>query len=284
MQILALPASILQALREYRGFSLWKKRGCSQEIFNFFPRIATCYTLREMRFRGLQENLRKTLQDKIAAGELTGLRIAEQAGFRQAHISNFLNHKRSLSMNALDRVLNTQRLSVFDLLDPHEVNKRAGFSPPSDDEFENVAVVGSRLAATQPLIMTMHVREIHKFKRSSLRKLRAGTQGNRRDWERFVAIRADADSMSMHPRLTPGAVVVIDRHYNSLVPYRKGEINMYAVEVQGTCKVRYVELAGSNLVLRPHNQSYPIEVFPLEKGKRSHEYIVGRVCHVGMDV
>ena len=75
-----------------------------------------------MKFRSLQDNLRKTLQQRINAGELTGLRLAEQTGFRQAHISNFLNRKRSLSMDGMDRVLNVQRLSVLDLLDPSEVN------------------------------------------------------------------------------------------------------------------------------------------------------------------
>src|SRR5256885_8088072 len=91
-----------------------------------------------MKFRSLQDNLRKTLQQRISAGELTGLRLAEQTGFRQAHISNFLNRKRSLSMDGMDRVLNMQRLSVLDLLDPSEVNKRATVTPPSDDEFENI--------------------------------------------------------------------------------------------------------------------------------------------------
>lgn len=237
-----------------------------------------------MKFRGLQDNLRRTLQEKIAAGELTGLRLAEQAGFRQAHISNFLNRKRSLSMEAMDRVLNVQRLSVLDLLDPGEVNERAGLSPPSDDEFENVAVMESNVAATQPLVMNMHAQEIHKFKRSFLRKLRPDTHGKRRDWERFVAIRADADSMSMHPRLMPGAVVLVDRHYNSVEPYRKGELNVYATFSGGTCKFRYVEVAGANLILRPHNQTYAVEVLPIEKGKHAHDYIVGRVCHVGMEV
>jgi hypothetical protein len=44
-----------------------------------------------MKFRMLQENLRKTLWESIDAGELSGLRLAEQTGFKQAHISNFLN-------------------------------------------------------------------------------------------------------------------------------------------------------------------------------------------------
>src|ERR1700756_4259909 len=101
-----------------------------------------------MRFKNLQENLRKTLLERIGEGELTGFHLAEQTGFKQAHISNFLNRKRSLSLQGMDRVLSVQHLSVLDLLDPSEVNKRATVAPPSDDEFENVFLVDSITAAT----------------------------------------------------------------------------------------------------------------------------------------
>lgn len=42
-----------------------------------------------MKFRVLQEKLRNTLLDRIDEGDLTGLRLAQQTGFKQAHISNF---------------------------------------------------------------------------------------------------------------------------------------------------------------------------------------------------
>src|SRR2546425_10975634 len=100
-----------------------------------------------MRFRALQENLRKALWERIGEGELTGLRLAEQTGFRQAHISNFLNRKRRLRLEGMDKVLNVQRLSVLDLLDPAEINKRASIPPPSGDAFDNVFVVESSVAA-----------------------------------------------------------------------------------------------------------------------------------------
>lgn len=235
-----------------------------------------------MRFKKLQENLRKALLERIDDGELTGLRLAEQTGFRQAHISNFLNRKRSLSLDGMDRVLSVQRLSVLDLIDPTEVNKRASIPPPSDDEFENVFVVDGETAADRPLVMSMHVREIQKFKKSFLRKLRAEGPG-RRDWERFVAMKANGDALSMYPRLLPGATMLIDRHYTSLQPYRKGEHNMYAVQVKGQCKIRYVELAGSSLVLRPQNQSYAVEVLSMDDKESIANFVVGRVCYVGME-
>jgi phage repressor protein C with HTH and peptisase S24 domain len=109
-------------------------------------------------------------------------------------------------------------------------------------------------------------------------------EGHRDDWERFVVIQVDGrDGMSMYPRLLPGATVLIDRHYNSLKPYRKGESNMYAVNKDGTSTVKYVELAASNLVLRPHNQAYPVEIIPIEADKNASSYLVGRVCYVGIE-
>lgn len=237
-----------------------------------------------MKFRVLQDNLRKTLWERIDEGDLTGLRLAQQTGFKQAHISNFLNRKRGLSLEGMDKVLAVQHLSVLDLLDPSEVNKRASILPPSGDEFENVLMTDGSVAATQPLITSMHVKEILKFKKTFLRKLKAEIEGDRESWERFVLIKADGrEGMSMYPRLLPGAVLLLDRHYNSLKPYRKGEFNMYAVLKDGSCTVKYVEVAGNHLILRPHNQAYPIEVMTMEDGKSTADYLVGRVCYVGIE-
>jgi hypothetical protein len=237
-----------------------------------------------MKFRALQENLRKALWERINEGKLTGLRLARETGFKQAHISNFLNRKRGLSVEGMDKVLNVQRLSVLDLLDPGEINKRASIVPPGRDGFDNVLLVEGPVAVREPIIMSMKVKDVLKFKKSFLRKLRPEMEGGRENWERFVVIRADGrEGMSMYPRLLPGATILIDRHYNSLQPYRKGGSNMYAVARHGACTVKYVELAGSHLVLRPHNPAYPVEVMPMEHGKKVHDYLIGRVCYVGIE-
>lgn len=89
--------------------------------------------------------------------------------------------------------------------------------------------------------------------------------------------------MSMYPRLLPGATVLLDRHYNSLKPYRRAESNMYAVRKEGLCAIRYLELAGDNLVLRPNNPAYPVEVLPIKTGTTAADYIVGRICYVGVE-
>jgi hypothetical protein len=239
-----------------------------------------------MKFRALQDHLRNILWERIESGELTGLRLAQQTGFKQAHISNFLNRKRGLSIEGMDKVLSVQHISVLDLLDPAEVNKRASIPPPSEDEFQNVLLADSSVAAMEANIVSMHVREILKFKKSFLKKLRAEMEGDRKEWERFVLIRLnEKEGMSMSPRLAPGAMLLIDRHYNSLKPYRKSEPNLYAVLKNGACTIKYVEATETQLVLRPHNQSHPIEIVPVdvESGKKPTDYIVGRVCQASLE-
>jgi hypothetical protein len=237
-----------------------------------------------MKFKALQERLRQILWTRIEAGELTGLKLADQTGFQQAHISNFLNRKRGLSLAGMDKVLAVQHLSVLDLLDPAEVNQRASILPPSEGEYENVVLVAAALAAATPLIVAADVREVLKFKKNFLRRLRAEAESDRRDWTRFVLIKLDPhEAQPMYPRLLGGATVLLDRHYNALKPYRKAEPNMYAVLKDDTCTVRYVSLSGNHLVLRPHNQAYPVDVIPIELGRSCADYLIGRVCHVAIE-
>ena len=80
----------------------------------------------------------------------------------------------------MDKVLRVQHLSVLDLLDPDEVNKRASILPPSEDEFENVLVVDGAIAATEPLVMSMNVKEILKFKKSFLQRPACRDRGSPR--------------------------------------------------------------------------------------------------------
>src|SRR3954465_608862 len=105
-----------------------------------------------MTFRQLQENLRQIMRQRVKGGHLTGLKLSQQTGFQQAHISNFLNSKRSLSLEGMDKVLSVQKFSVLDLLDPDEISKRATILPPSEGEFENVVLVEGEVAAGEPLI------------------------------------------------------------------------------------------------------------------------------------
>ncbi len=236
-----------------------------------------------MKFIQLQDNLRTALWQRVQLHQLTGLSLARQTGFRQAHISNFLNRKRGLSLDAMDRILTSQHLSVFDLLDPEEINRRASVHPSGENEYLNVPLVEATIAATHLRIRAMHTREQVQFRKSFLKRLRAQPEGRRGEWERFVLVRADGlDASAMQPRITPGATLLIDRHYNSLKPFRRGELNIYAVSRGRSCIVRYAEAGDGQLLLRPHNPFTPIDVVTIEAGKRCSDYLVGRVCHIGL--
>ena len=59
----------------------------------------------KIRFQTLQDSLRTGIWARLERGELTGKSLAHKAGFQQAHLSNFLNGKRGLSLQAMDRLL-----------------------------------------------------------------------------------------------------------------------------------------------------------------------------------
>jgi phage repressor protein C with HTH and peptisase S24 domain len=99
-----------------------------------------------------------------------------------------------------------------------------------------------------------------------------------------VALRVEArEGMSMFPRLLPGATVLIDRHYNSLRPYRRGEHSMYVVRRPKQCVIGYIENVGGSFVLRPHNPAYPVEMLVIAPRHSISDYVIGRVAHVGME-
>jgi hypothetical protein len=206
-----------------------------------------------MNATALQEQLRLTLQQRIQAKKLTGLGLAKQTKFEQAYISNFLNRKRSLSLEGMDRILAAQNLSILDLLSREELNKRATHISVSEGDFENVVLTSPEIAAMEPVITREAVRDILKFKKTFLRRLRSAP-ANRRSWQRFVLIKVDVqDAAGMYPRLLPGATVLIDRQYNILQPYRRNEPNIYAVRKNQSCTIRYVERDGDHGAAAPQS-------------------------------
>src|SRR6185437_17142483 len=108
-----------------------------------------------------------------------------------------------------------------------ELRPLATRMPAREDEYDNVPLVASDSALAEPVIAAQQVREVLKFKRSFLRRLRPASTPDREQWQRFVLVKVDAhEGMSMYPRMLPGATLLIDRHYNQLQPYRRTERNM----------------------------------------------------------
>ena len=236
-----------------------------------------------MNFQYLHELLRLELLHRIDRGTLTGTRLARQTGFQQAHISNFLNKKRALSLDGLDRVLASQGLTVDQLL-PLDL---AASAPPeaASDPVEQVPVVSSSTALHEPRIHPSDVIETLHLSAARLLENRSRLAPGRASWQRFVALRVDAQQASaMAPLLAPGALAILDRHYNSLAPYRPQLPTLFAVRYGNSLLIRYLEFEDGTLLLRPASLSSPLLFLRLASGASPADHIVGRVCTISSDL
>src|SRR5215471_3198038 len=231
-----------------------------------------------MNFTQLHEQLRLELLRRIERGVLSGTLLARQTGLKPAHVSNFLHRKRRLSLDALDRVLSSQAISIEELMAqvPARYDQPIGRNPlPAN----NVALVTQSVAMYESQIRMSSILELIKLPAGYLDHLRARRSPNRRDWERFVAVRPSfLQTDAMAPTITPHAILVIDRHYNSLVPYRPPTPNIYAIQRGTTLIFRHATLEGRNIILRPHKIEHPIELIEIKPEEFPSSFVVGRVC------
>ena len=233
-----------------------------------------------MDFRSLQESLRQRLLAEIAAGDLTGLELARQIGFQQAHISNFLNRKRGLSLEAMDAILKVRKLSVAALLGSanHRVSRRKTIHAAST-ELTFIPLVSAENCHASELPYAEADNALTVMS-SRLGRLRPKVHTPRQHWQRFVAMKVAAeDARAMTPRLQRDSTVVIDRHSNAV----DEKHSIYLLQYQGRIVLRYVERAGREYVLRAESPDYPLLVLDAS-GRDPLAAIVGRVCLVMTEV
>lgn len=234
-----------------------------------------------MLISDLQNQLRDVVSERIAAGEMTGTELARRAGFQQAHISNFLNERRGLSIETMDRVMEVMRLGVRDLLPQPRIRRIA--AEAGEAAFESVPVVKPSALLHREFRSEEIVGLVH-FKKSFLRRMRSDMASERSGWQRFVLMKVGKECGSaMRPRLAAGAMLLIDRHYNSLRNYRRAEPNLYVVKKGAGWPVRYAELQGGQLTLRPENQQSALAFVQPGRGETFADYVVGRVAHIAME-
>lgn len=228
-----------------------------------------------MKFIELHERLRIETWRRIDQGVLSSSLLARQTGLAQAHISNFLHRRRRLSLPAMDRLLLAQVIGVEDL-------SPARLPPSVDVERESldvVPIVSQNVAMTAPLIAARAVLDTIHLPSGWLTSFPARRAVSRRSWERFVGVRITAaQALPMDPVLRVGSIVVLDRHYNSLVPCRPPFPNLYGVRAGSQLLFRHVTFDSSRLVLRPRALAYPIELIELASQEAPSDLIVGRVC------
>ncbi len=237
-----------------------------------------------MRLLDLQDRLRAHIRARVDRRELTGVSLSRQAGLQQGHLSNFLNGRRGLSLESMDRLLDALQIGVLDLVDAAEIERRT-LRPPEGAGLESVAIVSVEHAARLPRFKPDQVGGTVSFRKAFLQKLRPNDICNRGDWLRFVSLRLDAGTVrAMFPRSATGATLLVDRHYTALDPYRRRQPNLYVVRLPAGCGVGYVSLAGDHLVLRPRNPELTVELAQINRTRSYSDYIVGRVCHVAIEV
>ncbi len=227
-----------------------------------------------MNFSQLHERLRLELLRRIQRGTLSVSLLARQTGFGQSHLSNFLRSRRTLSLEALDRVLFAQHITAGDLLP-------ASSRPFDLAELEPhgiVPLVSHATALFEPYVRPSSVRTWLHVKADLLAGTRARPAIHRRPWVRFVAISVPAaEALPMDPLVQPDATVLLDRHYHSLVPYHPHRSNVYAVRNGNHLDLRYLDFVANRLVLRPHNLAFAVELLEIPPGETLADSIAGRV-------
>jgi hypothetical protein len=228
-----------------------------------------------MNFTQMHERLRLELLRRIQRGTVSVSLLARQTGFGQAHLSNFLHSRRQLSLDAIDRILAAQHLAAADLL---SAMHQARALPPGE-EGSTVPIVSHAVALFEPFIRPSAVQSMLYLPAGVLQTIRARVSNPRRAWQRFVAVRIpSADALPMEPLVLPEAITLLDRHYNSLMPYRPNRPNLYAVRQGSHLTLRYVDFIASRLVLRPHNIAFPVDLIEVDSSESPSDLIAGRIA------
>jgi len=231
-----------------------------------------------MNFLQLHEQLRLELLRRIDRGVLTGTLLARQTGLKPAHISNFLHRKRRLSLDALDRVLTAQSLSIANLL-PANFDRGPHSDKTDAPQAGIVPLVSQTVAMYEAQIRKGSILELIHLPAAHLDHLRTRRAAGRSSWDRFVAVRASfAQADAMTPAISPHAILIIDRHYTSLIPHRPPMPSMYAVQRGTTMVFRYATLQANCIVLRPHKLEHPIDLIELSPAESPASLIIGRIC------
>jgi hypothetical protein len=232
-----------------------------------------------MTFSQLHEQLRLELLRRIERGILSGTLLARQTGLKPAHISNFLHCKRRLSLDALDSVLSAQSIAIEELLaqaaNRHIRSRRQDTAALTG----RIALVSQPVAMFESQIRMSSILERIELPPGYLDHLRTRRSRDRGSWERFIAVRASyTQAEAMAPAILAHAILVIDRHYNTLIPYRPPMPSIYAIQRGNVMLFRYATLQGNTIVLRPHKIEHPVELIEIKPEEALSSFVVGRVC------
>lgn len=229
-----------------------------------------------MTFEQLHESIRQEIGRRIERGVLTGTLLARQTGLRPAHISNFLNRKRNLSLRALDLVIAAQLIQLADLLSP--LDSPARLSQPSVGGV-SVPLVPQSVARQSARFSTSSILESIHLPSTMLRSLPRLKPSQRKNWQRLAAVRISLEqSIPMQPLLPSGSLLILDRYDISLRPRRQSPPFVYAVNAGTEVVFAHLAMAPGLLILRPHAIDAELRAIPLSPAEPLSVHIIGRVC------
>jgi hypothetical protein len=144
-----------------------------------------------------------------------------------------------------------------------------------------VPLVAHSSAIHDPAPPASAVRDLIQIPIDLLAQLRTRSTPSRRGWARFLAVRVSGQQAAgMQPLLPPQAVAVIDRHYNSPVPYAPPTPSVFAMRVGNGMLFRIPQFESNRLVLRPLEIEAPLQLLTLGPYEAPADLVVGRLCLV----
>ncbi|HEX3986320.1 MAG TPA: helix-turn-helix transcriptional regulator [Acidobacteriaceae bacterium] len=231
-----------------------------------------------MKLLELHERLRLETWRRIDQGLLSRALLASRTGLAQAHISNFLHRRRRLSLTALDRVLEAHALSVEELVVSGRTSQPSALTRGLEPH-DTVPIVSPAAAMNTPHISAQAVLGGLQLPEHWLASFPARRVVGRASWDRFVGVRVTAaQALPMDPVLRTGSLVVLDRHYNSLVNRKPPHPNLYGVRIGAQMVFRHAAFESGRLVLRPRALDSPLDVIELAPHESPADLLVGRVC------
>lgn len=228
-----------------------------------------------MKVAELHERLRENLRQEIRNHNLDISKLSRQTGMGRSHLSNFLAGKRGLSRDAMDRIMAAQGIETEHFLRyPHKHDLLA------ENERVSIPIVSHEAALSHPNIFQSDIQAYMPLPADALKRLSGRTAGRRLAWRRFVAVRISAaEAKPMEPIIVPDALVVIDRHRNTVRPYRDAALSIYVVRRGTHLQLRYAEIFAGQIALRCRRQ-VPLEELDMASNEKLRDPIAGRIVYV----
>ena len=220
-------------------------------------------------------NLRTVLTGKIESGSLSVGLIARRSSLTKSHISKFLHGRGSLSLHSMNRIMESLLMDAEDLI------KISPGVPPRAERTLFIPVVASRSALLQSVIgapeidgwLPISLETLEEFTRLRVRA--------RQSWWRFVAVRLNQlEARTTGGLASSGAVIVIDRHYNSIRDSHPNRRNLYAVLDGKHLVIGYADAIGNQLVLQPRTTGMLAIFRDPGPAADAGSYIIGRIVMI----